>query len=182
MDINFTSVGSSDTVLLQRGTIGDYQLGSQNLFNSGTIIVREGTVTFEGIPNQSVLADLSGAANSETLASLDSRDALMCLKLANGTLSLSSLESTYQLVAADVNKSGQITTLDAFLLLRAVVGLDSTGAAGQWQCVNADADLSALSVTKSWENSLVEFDNHNPHIQLVGVIVGDVDGSWSGIG
>ena len=182
MDISLSSVSPGDDVLLQRGTIGSYQLGSQNLFSSGVVLVKDGTVALQALPNQSLMTDLSGSANPETLAALDSRDALLCLKLANGTLSASSLESPYQLIAADVNKSGQITTLDAFQLLRAVVGMDSSGAAGQWQCVSADADLSGLSVAKSWDDSLVTFDNLQAHVNLVGVIIGDVDGSWSGLG
>jgi hypothetical protein len=86
------------------------------------------------------------------------------------------------LIAADVNKSGQITALDAFQLLRAVVGMDSSGAAGQWQCVSADADMGGLSVLKSWDDSLVTFDKLHSHVNVVGVIIGDVDGSWHGLG
>ena len=182
LDISFTGVYPSDSIIVQGGTIGSTKIGSQNLFSSGSINIKNGSVNYDGQINQPLVADFGGAATPGTLTSLDSRDALLCLKLANGSLSASDLESAYQLVAADVNKSGQVTAVDALLLLRAVVGLNSSGAAGQWQCLNAEADTSMLSASNAWDTSLVRFDNSTTQIDLVGVIIGDVDGSWLGLG
>jgi hypothetical protein len=179
MDISFRNVSAGDKIVLQRGAIGDFEIGSQDLFKSGSVLVRNGAVEYEGQLNQMLKIEFSGAATPGTLASLDSRDALMCLKMANGSLSAADIESPYQFIAADVNKSGQVTAVDAFLLLRAIVGLDSVGSAGQWQCVNAAADPSGLSAGKAWDDSFSEFENRTPQFDLTGVILGDVDGSWS---
>jgi hypothetical protein len=91
-------------------------------------------------------------------------------------------------VAADYNRDGGVGLTDAIDVLKAVVGLNAP--APSWVVLeqskvassltmdsyNADKDKSA-----GWMSSTLSVDlDKTPEIQLVGVLAGDVDGSWAG--
>jgi hypothetical protein len=94
--------------------------------------------------------------------------------------------SPYQIMAADVNKNGQVTSADALTILRMAVRLNSAPAQ-EWFFVDEKRDFwndsnqtFTLNRTQSNWSSVMHansdgLDNHN----LVGVLKGDVNGSWS---
>jgi len=94
--------------------------------------------------------------------------------------------SPYQIMAADVNKNGQVSSADALAILRMAVKL-STAPAQEWLFVDEKRDFwnesnQEFTLSRSlstWSSSMQAsseiWDNHN----LVGVLKGDVNGSWS---
>lgn len=94
--------------------------------------------------------------------------------------------SPYQIMAADVNKNGQVTSADALAILRMAVRLNSAPAQ-EWFFMDEKRDFwdesnQTFSLTRSQSNWLSamhanseSLDNHN----LVGVLKGDINGSWS---
>jgi hypothetical protein len=94
--------------------------------------------------------------------------------------------SPYQIMAADVNKNGQVTSADALAILRMAVRLNSAPAQ-EWFFVDEKRDFwnesnqtFTLSRSQSnWASAMhansESLDNHN----LVGVLKGDINGSWS---
>ena len=102
----------------------------------------------------------------------------MILQIANGTFDQNNLDSPLQITAADINQDGAVTTLDAWLLLRHIVGLsvDTVGLVG---FVDADQDLSGITVdnTQPDDLDLITAVSDLP-TDLTVFIIGDVDGSY----
>jgi CO dehydrogenase nickel-insertion accessory protein CooC1 len=93
--------------------------------------------------------------------------------------------SPYQAVAADFDQSGAVDLTDAIGLLKMVVGLNAP--APTWKYFDDAKLASAYSATqslshKSWSASAAmdASSTADPSAKLVGVLTGDVDGSWAG--
>ena len=181
-DLVLTNVQPGLEVHLERGVVGNYQLDPMSLNSSHVFTVNEGVISLSGLDGSYGLVDGSASVSTDALLAIDSRDALMALKIANGTLAAEQLESTLQLIAADVNKSGAVTALDSWLILRELVG-QGNGVVGSWQLVNSKADLTLINATHTATSDLIDFSlaGQNP-LDLYGLIRGDVDGSWGVIG
>ena len=108
-------------------------------------------------------------------------DALAALKIAVGMNpdSDGAVISPYQYLAADVNKDGQVKAADALNILKMAVKLD-TAPANEWLFV--PESVGSESMTR---NSVIWPDNptsvtldHDLELNLIGIVKGDVDGSW----
>ena len=143
-------------------------------------------------------ADTYGVVASQTVTSTDTKaitplDALAALKIsvglnpnvagASGNIPL---VSPYQYMAADVTGDGKVTPLDALAILKMSVGLPGS-VTPSWVFVNEsqgfnyDATKKTFSVTA--QNDTVNTSNNitvppNQTLNLVGVLMGDVNGSW----
>ena len=88
------------------------------------------------------------------------------------------------MIAADVNADGRVTSSDALGILRMAVGL-ATAPAKKWEFVNEKLDLwnetagvsSLTSASAGWNNGSVDLQANTTH-NLIGVLRGDVNGSW----
>jgi hypothetical protein len=109
-------------------------------------------------------------------------DALAALKIAVGLSpnADSSAASNYQLLAADVNNDGKVTASDALGILRMAVKLSS--APGQeWLFVPqsvAGEEMNRTSVHRPLTTTSVTI-NSDHEVNLVGIVLGDVNGSWA---
>jgi hypothetical protein len=143
-----------------------------------------------------VQASLSGggAALQAAVTAADARAALLLALGMNpnpdpdGPGPLAALKvSPYQIMAADVNESGSVTLQDALAILRMAVGASSAVAPewlfveesrGFWDPVaqrfNLDQDAS------TWDRHITLDHAVASQTQLVGVVLGDVNGSWQG--
>ncbi len=112
-------------------------------------------------------------------------DALAALKLAAGRNPNAdgAPVSPYQFMAADVNGDGRVTSADALAIFKMVQG-GSVSTASQWLFVDEAQDFwneafHSFSLSRNaldWQpNLLANIGTHN----LVAVLQGDVDGSWS---
>jgi hypothetical protein len=125
-----------------------------------------------------------------------SADALAALKIAvgmnpntdpdgSGPLQTPML-SPYQVMAADVNGDGRVTSADALAILKMSVKL-ADAPAPAWMFVEEDRDFwdeatKAFTLTRSnaaWDAQIKVSLPADAKTNLVGVLKGDVNGSWT---
>ncbi len=115
-------------------------------------------------------------------------DAIAILKMIVGlnVNSNNTALSPYQAIAADFDQSGDVGLTDAIGVLKMVVGLSAP--TPTWKFYDdtklASAYTSAQSLNpKSWTSSSAISDTGtaDSSVKLVGVLTGDVDGSWVGV-
>jgi uncharacterized delta-60 repeat protein len=114
-------------------------------------------------------------------------DAIAILKMIVG-LNVNSINvplSPYQAIAADFDQNGSVDLSDAIGVLKMVVGLNAPSPA--WKYFDDEKLTLAYSASqsltpKSWTGSSAVADSSsvNESVKLVGVLTGDVDGSWLG--
>jgi uncharacterized delta-60 repeat protein len=116
-------------------------------------------------------------------AAVDLRDAIAILKLivglnvnANGAPL-----SPYQLIAADFDQDGRVDLSDAIGVLKRVVGLNAPAPA--WKYYDDQKLGLGFDVAKSLEHALWSTPAEMAiasasEVKIVGVLAGDVDGSW----
>ncbi len=86
--------------------------------------------------------------------------------------------SPYQLIAADINGDQRITVDDPLALLKASV--TATSIASRWSFLDASIDMNDLSRTMVKYDSTVYLSaSADTRLNLIGVLVGDLDGSWA---
>ncbi len=93
------------------------------------------------------------------------------------------LPNPYRILAADVNRSGSVTTLDIIQLRRLILGLDETlpGGAPTWRFI--DASFTFPDPADPWATYLPEQYSINGlngdmmHADFIGIKIGDVNGS-----
>ena len=162
--------------------------GSQTLKSSSA-----GQAVFEASTDSqaSMVVGKSVAESEKAAASaaVNLTDAIGILKMIVGlNVNATGPLSPYQVVAADYNRDGGVGLTDAIDVLKAVVGLNAP--APSWVVLEQSKVASSMTMdsynadkTKSegWMSSTLSVDlDKTPEIQLVGVLAGDVDGSWAG--
>ena len=163
-------------------------------FKSGT----DGSASFTSSSDAPVVVTPSKALNSasqETAnAAVGLADAISILKMIVGLPinTGSAPASANQVVAADFNQNGNVGLDDAIGVLKHVVGLTApTPALKFMDAAKLPADLSmesyAADTTKmtdqNWLSGKIEVDvTQTSPVQLVGVLMGDVNGDWAGPG
>ena len=108
----------------------------------------EGVVNFEG--EDGTYSTEFVIDQSAIDAAINSQDALMILQIANGTIDQSTLHPL-QITAADVDRSGAVTIMDAWILLRHIVGIeeDFIGDVGSVQLKFGDIDADNTQPERS---------------------------------
>jgi hypothetical protein len=138
-------------------------------------------------------------AATDSGSAITSADALAALRIAVGLNPNPDPDGTgpktapavspYQIMAADVNASGSVTSADALAILRMAVKL-STALPQEWFFVEETRDFwneaanngqGAFSLTRTsamWDRAITA-DPAGGALNLVGVLKGDVNGSWA---
>lgn len=172
--------------------------GGQNEMTDHTLSNESGYYMFGkkyGGTNSLAISKQIGATESGSVIS--SADALAALKLSVGINPnedpdgsgprLASDVSPYQLIAADINEDGRVTSADALAILKMAVQLTSAQPL-RWVFVAEDYDFwdeATESFASSrediaWDAGAMTFKYPQKRVQnAVGVLVGDVNGSWS---
>jgi cyclophilin family peptidyl-prolyl cis-trans isomerase/Ca2+-binding RTX toxin-like protein len=129
-------------------------------------------------------ASLTPSETNKT-AAVNLNDAISVLKMIVGlpVNSNNAPLAPHQSIAADFNQNGQVGLDDAIGMLKLVVGLDAPSPT--WRYYDADKLKTSLSGNEalapaSWANSARIDDPTTTGVRLVGVLTGDVDGSWAG--
>ena len=121
-----------------------------------------------------------GAAESNTVRAID---ALAALKIAVGMNPNADgrAVSPYQYLAADVNGDGQVTADDAFNILKMVVKI-SSAPEKEWLFVSESVGSEAMSRTHVvWPDDTIPVTlDVDQDLHLIGIVKGDVNGSWVG--
>jgi hypothetical protein len=156
-----------------------------------------GSATLSSLPNaqstmtaiKSISSDADKAAAAQAVGLTD---AISILKMIVGLSvnSGSTALSPYQVVAADFNRDGTVGLTDAIDVLKAVVGLAAPSPT--WTFTDASKVASNLTMdsynndkTKSLDSGWMSPNmplnlSTTTDVKLVGVLAGDVDGSWAG--
>ena len=124
---------------------------------------------------------LIGATNATNNIgnAVSAADALAALKIAVGLNPNPSLAvSPYEILAADYNHDGKVTSADALAILKAAVQY-SGSTAPSWQFISETADLSQISRTNTVYTPPITSVAGNFIQNMVGLIAGDVNGSWT---
>jgi len=115
---------------------------------------------------------------------VDANDALAALKMA---VSLNPNDDgsdvlSYQFLAADINHDGKIRATDALNILKMAVKLTSAPASEWIFTTENDAESATMDRSNvDWSHVIptVNLDN-DVSLDLIGIVKGDVDGSWVG--
>ena len=88
--------------------------------------------------------------------------------------------SPYQYLAADVNHDGQIKAADALNILKMAVKLD-TAPAKEWLFVPESVGSESMTRTNVvWPESPIPVTlDMDQELNLIGIVKGDVNGSWA---
>ena len=125
-------------------------------------------------------AKMPGTAEADAV---HANDALAALKMAVGMNPNTdgSAVSPYQFLAADVNKDGIIRAADALNILKMAVKLD-TATANEWLFVPESVGSESMSRAHViWPDNPVPVTlDVDQELHLIGIVKGDVDGSWVG--
>ena len=123
---------------------------------------------------------VSGTAESNAIKA---NDALAALKIAVGMNPNAdgSAVSPYQYLAADVNHDGQVKAADALNILKMAVKL-STAPEKEWLFVPESVGSESMSRTHVvWPESQISVTlDVDQELHLIGIVQGDVNGSWLG--
>ena len=106
-------------------------------------------------------------------------DALQALRLAVGLDKSDGTSEWHDYLAADINKDSRVGADDALDILKFAVGL-TDGAPADWIFVDRDADWSGVnrSNTSYDEGVMLEDVLVDTSINMTGILVGDLDGSY----
>ena len=166
----------TDMPELLSGKIGEKDLPPSKIYQATTLNADDGNWSFEG-PWSSYDNVIIDMINADLEGEIDTSDALMALKIANGSLVEGDLASPLQIVAADIDQSGVVSVLDAWNILRSIVGFD-TEFVGNSALISDTVDLSGITSQNSAVTGINSIDiSDDGHDDLTIVIFGDVDGS-----
>ena len=180
-----------------------FELGSADLENRNEIFIggRVFTKSLKVIENVSVNGDKTSANGVWELAvqkntnltleitnGLDSAsyitsgDALDALRLSVGLPTQANTHSAFDYISADFNRDGKVTSSDALDILKYAVGLEVERDA-EWVFIRNAEDLSAVSknIVKYNTNILIADITADVTIGLTGILIGDVNDSYSGL-
>ena len=141
-----------------------------------------GQLTFEVSNGSDVVMDASLAfENTSATRAINSMDALQALRIAVG-LDTSNGPATYEdYIAADIDGSGSVNSMDALNILKYAVGLDAPDP--HWVFIDSAADHSAIKQTSvNYDTGMTLEDfSADASVSLTGILVGDIDDSYSGL-
>jgi hypothetical protein len=119
-------------------------------------------------------------------AAVDLSDAIAVLKMIVGLpVNTNNVAlSPYQAIAADFDQNGSVELSDAIGVLKMVVGLSAPAPAWKYfdgDKLGVDYQVATALSHKNWStaSALPSLDNVAAAVKIVGVLTGDVDGSWS---
>jgi Ca2+-binding RTX toxin-like protein len=152
------------------GSDGSYAFPS---LNSGNYDLSVSRSTGDGASN-------NGISSADALAALNIAVGLNPNLDPDGSGPLSALKlSPYQIIAADVNGDGRVSSADAYAILEMAVRLPSA-LTSSWVFLQEKQDLRALSrsSTQIAIDTSISIPNE-PEVNWVGLLKGDVNGSWN---
>lgn len=110
----------------------------------------------------------AGPADAQARAHVNLQDAIVVLKSVVGLVAL----NPFQRLAADVDGQAEVGLSDAIAILKHVVGLPTPAPA--WTYLRDPADPPAPG-----GDPMRLVPGQDQQVRLIGVLIGDVDGSWS---
>jgi len=166
---------------LESGALGEEELQSFAYHEQQTTTESDGSYSFEAIPESWYGIDGDKEADSSLYTAVKATDALAALKIAvamNPNSDGSEVEP-WQYLAADVNKDGKVQATDALAILKMAVKMDDAPDP-EWLIVPESAGDQGMSRTEViWPEGPEYLVNQDMEVDFVGIVTGDVDGSWT---
>jgi uncharacterized delta-60 repeat protein len=139
-----------------------------------------GQYDYVGVTEQDYVLSATKEAGQSDIDAVSFGDALSALKIALGRNpnSAGQTVSPYQYLAADVDHNGKVEAADALGILKTAIGIDHHHE--EWAFVSesvGNEPMDSNHVTWPATDIVVTLD-HDTQLDLVGVLLGDVDGSW----
>jgi hypothetical protein len=173
--VTFTVVSLGQMPSVTSGAVAGTSILPAEIYQTRNLTSSNGSLSFDALNGTYGAEDIYADTSKFTV---DSRDALMAFKIATGELQADDLHSPLQITAADINANGTVTIMDAWLLLRHVVGIEDANV-GRFGFVSSSSDLTNISATRSQPvsaNKLTLLSDAN--FDATGYIIGDVDGGF----
>lgn len=135
-------------------------------------------------PNLNTLEVTKTAPANKVEASITLTDILATLKVYLHKPLPTEYSSPYNVVAADFDGNGTVNLSDVLNLLKYYLGKPTGDVVPQWTFVEkgvTQAHGAPLSTTNALPDPVAEPTTSDTTVQLVGILRGDVDGSWSAL-
>ena len=172
------------TLQMASGLLNNTDIAAFGMVSDKVTTGVDGAFQYLDMPSGTYTLGAVKAVDQSVSNAVKSNDALMALKIAVGQNP--NADSTavlpYQYLAADVNKDGRVMSNDALNILKMASKLP-TSLANEWlfvsDAVGQDATMTRTSV--HWPanvNSIPVTLDHTMDLQLIGIVKGDVNGSW----
>jgi len=172
-------------LLLNSGTLGNEAVATTGIVFDSTTTGSDGSYHYLDVQDgfYSLMAERIAGATEHS--AVTAADALAALKMAVGlnpnadTVAV----SPYQYLAADVNHDGKVRANDALNILKMAVGLE-TAPHDEWIFVPESVGTETMTRNHvDWSEIDIAVDlSQNTELDLIGVVKGDVDGSWGMVG
>ena len=121
-------------------------------------------------------------AYSSSTKAVSSQDALDALKLSVGMTTAAGTKTAFDFISADFNQDGKVSSQDALSILKYSVGL-TTPEQAKWVFVDTSGDHSGVSKsnTSYTEGVSIADLTADTSVSLTGILIGDVNDSYSGL-
>ena len=182
LDDDATLTFTSDLYDRSGADVSGFQLSTSSESATETYVTG-GTGMFEWSSTPGATVEfVSATAYSNSSKAVTSADALDALKLSVGLTPSNGTPNAYDYIAADFNRDGKVTSSDALDILKYAVGLEVERDA-EWVFIRSDDDLSTVgkNSVEYDTNILIESITYDAEISLVGILIGDVNDSYSGL-
>ncbi len=166
---------------LTSGKLGYDIVTAADIVSDTTMTDADGLWQHSGLSDDNYVLTTTKAAGEAEASAITANDALAALKIAVGMNPNTdgTSVSPYQYLAADINKDGMVKSADALNILKMAVHL-SSAPANEWIFVSES--LGSESMSRShviWQDKLLLMTiDHDQQLELIGIVKGDVDGSW----
>ena len=172
-DISFNRVSLGDQYQDNIGLIGNRSV-SDSSGDFGSVSFVEGDSVFV------IEKDTSDIGHAIT-----SYDAYLAQKIAvllDGSDTVDGINFTKeQIIAADINQNGYVNSMDVYAILQEAINIDNS-VSPEWLFVDSEADLTAVNRNNSqYSNYINEVVSVSSDLSFVGILAGDVNGSWTGV-
>ena len=152
----------------------------ENSVNEITATSTTDNVTvFETASGSDVLIAPAMAIDTASDKAIGAFDALQALRLAVGLDKSDGTSEWHDYIAADINKDGRVGADDALNILKYAVGL-TDGPPIDWVFIDKNADWSGIDRSSTTYNEGIQLSDitSDTSIDMTGILVGDVDGSY----
>lgn len=182
---NIFELGSSDLSIMSKSFVGGQMLSKSGVPLSGIEVNGVVTSNYGVWENQFQNGErvvINIDVSSVGAGIVNSADALDALRLSVGLETNSGSRSPYDLISADFNRDGKVTSVDALQILMFAVGLP-VHFNPSWTFVDPDSDFP-ISVSDYRDYSRQDIElvvTSDLTLNLIGIIVGDVNDSYSAL-
>ena len=141
-----------------------------------------GTFELDLSGSEQLLSGSLSFSNTGSTKTISAADALDALKLSVGLPTDAGLNDAFSLISADFDQNGRVTASDALEILKNSVGL-ATEQSPQFVFLDTNADYSSVdkASTHYTEGVNIADISADTSISLTGILIGDVNDSYSGL-